>query len=220
MATRLLLDELSQAHDASQAGPRLGFESIGGVDAAKRVAAGEAFDLVVLGADAMAKLLAAGHLRAGSLRPLVISPVAVAVPAGAARPDISTEAALRAAVSAAASIGYSTGPSGTALLALFERWGLSAEIGPRLVQAPPGVPVGRLVAEGRVALGFQQLPELLHVVGIALLGTLPDEAAILTTFSGAVASTSTQPEAAQAALDWLASPATLAAKQRQGMQPA
>ena len=58
---------------------------------------------------------------------------------------------------AAASIGYSTGPSGIALKRLFERWGIADEIEQRLVQAPPGVPVGTLVARGEVELGFQQL---------------------------------------------------------------
>ena len=59
-------------------------------------------------------------------------------------------AALREAVLAARTIGYSTGPSGQHLLKVFERWGIAQAVAPRIVQAPPGVPVGQLIAEGAV----------------------------------------------------------------------
>lgn len=218
MATRALLAELLPGWQPQ--GLPVYMESVGGVDAARRVAAGEDFDVVVLASDAIDKLLAAGHLRAGSRVDLVHSAVAVAVPAGAPQPDVGSEAALRAAVLAAPTIGYSTGPSGTQLLALFERWGVSAQLQGRLVQARAGVPVGSLVASGDVALGFQQRSELVGVAGIQLLGDLPAAVAIHTIFSGAVATTSQQPDAAHSLLAWLADPATAAAKQRHGMAAA
>ncbi|MEY2688414.1 MAG: hypothetical protein RL375_2612, partial [Pseudomonadota bacterium] len=123
MATRLVLAELIAAHE-QQTPVRVAIESVGGVDAARRVMAGEVFDLVVLAADAIAKLGAAGRVQAGSQVDLVRSGVAVAVRAGAPQPDISSEDALRRAVLAARSLSYSTGPSGVALLALFDRWGV------------------------------------------------------------------------------------------------
>lgn len=219
MATRLLLEELLSEH-GQRTGQAVALESVGGVDAAKRVQAGEAFDVVVLADDALAKLAAAGHVRADSVLALVHSPVAVAVPAGRPAPDISTEAALRQAVLQAPRIGYSTGPSGTAFLKLLERWSVLADLGHRLIQAPPGVPVGQMLATAQVDLGFQQLSELLPVQGITRLGLMPDGAQIISTFSGAVASTSRQPEAAQALLRFLASDAAAPAKARQGMAPA
>lgn len=219
MATRALLAELARDREA-HGGVAVAFESVGGVDAARRVQAGEAFDVVVLAADAMDKLAAAGHVIAGSVVELVRSGVAVAVKAGAARPDLSSEAAVQQAVRAARSIGYSTGPSGTALLQLFERWGIAQEIAPRLVQARAGVPVGSLVASGEVELGFQQRSELIHLAGIDVVGDLPAAIQIVTTFSAGVCATSTQPEAARALIAFLASPGTGDAKRRQGMEPA
>ena len=216
MATRQLLAELLAQWQA-QGGQPVAMRSVGGVDAAKRVAAGEALDVVVLASDAIDTLLAAGHLLPGSRVDLVQSAVAVAVPAGAPQPDIGSEAALRAAVLAATSIGYSTGPSGTQLLKLFERWGLTDQLQGRLVQARAGVPVGSLVASGEVTLGFQQRSELIGLAGIQLLGDLPAPVQIDTIFSGAVAATSQQADAVRALLAWLASPATAAAKQRHGM---
>ena len=78
MATRQVLAELTRAY-AAQAGCEVALESVGGVDAARRVQAGEAFDAVVLASDAIAKLVASGHVVAGSCVDLVRSPVAVAV---------------------------------------------------------------------------------------------------------------------------------------------
>jgi molybdate transport system substrate-binding protein len=219
MATRQLLAELAAVYERL-ASCTVRIESVGGVDAAKRVQADEAFDVVILAADAIDKLQAAGKVLPGSKVDIARSDVAVAVRAGATRPDIGSEEALRRAVLAASSIGYSTGPSGTALLQLFERWGITAQVKDRLVQATPGVPVGSMVAEGKVALGFQQRSELIHLAGIEVVGGLPPSVQITTTFSGAVCKTSSQREAARDMLLFMASPSTADAKQRQGMEPA
>jgi molybdate transport system substrate-binding protein len=219
MATRLLLADLAEAWQ-QQGGVPLSVESVGGVDAARRVAAGEAFDLVVLASDAIDKLLATGHAVAGSRTDLVHSAVAIAIRAGAPRPDIGSEAALRQTLQAARSIGYSTGPSGTALLKLFERWGLAEALRERLVQAPAGVPVGALVARGEVELGFQQRSELMHLPGIDLIGEMPAGTQILTTFSAALCATSAQAAAVRELLAFLASPELAALKRRHGFEPA
>ncbi|MCU0929378.1 MAG: substrate-binding domain-containing protein [Burkholderiaceae bacterium] len=219
MATRQVLAELAAAY-RERSGVAVEIESVGGVDAARRVAAGEAFDVVVLASDAIAKLEAAGAVVAGSAAPLVRSPVAIAVRADARRPDVSTEDALRQAVLDARTIGYSTGPSGTALLALFERWGVAETLRERVVQASPGVPVGTLVARGEVELGFQQYSELMHLAGITVLGPMPPGTEIVTTFAGAVCTASKQADAVRALLDFMRSPAAADAKRRHGMEPA
>jgi molybdate transport system substrate-binding protein len=218
MATRQLLAELTAAY-TKRSGQAVAIESVGGVDAAKRLQAGEAFDLVILASDAIGKLIASGHLRADGLTDLVHSGVAVAVIGGTPKPDIATEDALRQAVLAAPTLSYSTGPSGVALAKLFERWGIADRIKDRIVTAPPGVPVGGLVAKGEVALGFQQLSELIHVDGIAIVGPLPPAIQLTTTFSAAITTGCTRPAAAQALLDFLASPDATPAKLRQGMEP-
>ena len=219
MATRGVLAELSLLY-GQQHGLAVQIEATGGVDAVKRVLAGEVFDLVVLAADAIERLIVAGRVVSGSRVDLVRSCVAVAVRAGAALPDISTEPALRNAVLAAASIGTSTGPSGVQLAQLFERWGITDQIRSRTVVAPPGVPVGALVARGEVALGFQQLSELIPLDGIHIVGPLPADVQINTTFSAGLCSSSAQPQVAQALLGFLASPQASDAKLRHGMTPA
>jgi molybdate transport system substrate-binding protein len=219
MATRSLLAELNRLWQG-QGGVAIDVLSIGGVDAAKRVRAGEAFDGVVLAADVIDKLIAEGHLHTGSRVDLVKSGVAVAVRAGTAKPDLGSEAAVRAAVLAAPTLGYSTGPSGVALAALFERWGIAEAIRSRIVQAPPGVPVASLVAKGEVALGFQQLSEMLGVEGIEIAGPLPPAIQITTIFSAGIGAKTTQGDIVRSALSFMAAPACDAAKRTQGMQAA
>ena len=221
MATRQLLAALV-ADYKKQVDVAINIESVGGVDAAKRVMnsalTGEAFDVVILASDAIDKLIAAGHIDPTSKVNLVNSGVAVAVRAGTTPPDISSEAAVKAAVLAAKTISYSTGPSGVALAKLFERWGIAETIANRIVQAPSGVPVGSLVAKGEVELGFQQLSELIHLDGIRIVGPLPPEIQITTTFSAGVCTASKQAGAVREMLAYMASPAAVAAKQRQGME--
>lgn len=215
MATRRLLETLTEGL------PGVEVESIGGVDAEKRVASGEELDLVFLSSAALGRLADGGHVDPATVTPLVVSQVAVCVPAAdgdpvrAERPTdpaFPDAAGLRSALRGAGRIGYSTGPSGTALKAMIEDWGLTGELGDRLVQARPGVPVASLVADGEADLGLQQLSELVGQPGIRVLGVLPPEAAIDTVFSGAVATTSSDPAGAVDVLAFLASDAVTPTK--------
>jgi molybdate transport system substrate-binding protein len=219
MATRQVLAELVAGFEAASP-VKVAIESVGGVDAARRVQAGEAFDVVILASDAIDKLIAAGHLQPGSRVDLVRSGVAAAVREGAPVPDLGSEDAVRSAVLAARSISYSTGPSGVALAKLFERWGITAQIEGRIVQAPPGVPVASLVARGEVELGFQQLSELLGVAGIAIAGPLPPAIQIITTFSAGIPVQTAHADAVRAMLVHMTAPQAADAKRRQGMEPA
>jgi molybdate transport system substrate-binding protein len=220
MATRHLLTELGSAFAAASPDVAVSVVSMGGVDAARRVAAGESCDAVVLASGALEQLIAQGHVLAGSRVDVVKSSMAVAVRTGAWRPSIDTEAAVRQMVLSADRIGYSTGPSGDHLLALLERWGIAAAVKENLVQARPGIPVASLVASGDVAVGFQQLSELQNVDGVDVLGLLPDAIRGTTTFSGGVARVSTQAGRAGELLAFLASPAMAAIKREHGMEPA
>jgi molybdate transport system substrate-binding protein len=212
MAMRHVLADLAAEYER-RSSQRVALESMGGVDAMRRVESGEAFDFAVLAAASIEKLAAAG--RVGSRADLARSGIAIAVREGAPHPDIGSEDAVRNAVSAARAVGYSTGPSGRYLLRLFERWGIAA----RLVEAPPGVPVAALVARGDAEIGFQQLSELMHERGIEVVGSLPAAIQEITIFSGAVCASASQPAAAKTLLAFLASPETAAIKRGHGMEP-
>ena len=137
MATRLLLEELLSGYEVSS-GRRVKLESVGGVEAARRIDAGECFDLAILASGAIEKLITSGSLVSGSRVDLVRSGVAVAVKAGAPEPDIGSEQALRDAILSAKTLSYSTGPSGVALAELFSRWEIDRALDGRIVVPPPG----------------------------------------------------------------------------------
>jgi len=219
MATRELLTVLAEEYRRTR-GREAALEAAGGVDVAKRVEAGEAADVVVLSANAIDKLIASGRLLAGSRSDLVRSGVSVAVRAGAPKPDIGSEEAVKRAVLAAKSVSYSTGPSGVYLEKLFERWGILESVRARIIVPRPGVPVGSLVASGEAELGFQQLSELMNLTGVAVVGPLPPAIQTMTVFSGGLCARSEDPMGARALLEYLASPVTAAFKQRYGMDPA
>jgi molybdate transport system substrate-binding protein len=218
MATRLILADLARSYEQT-AGVSLEISSMGGVEAARLVRAGEATDLVILAPKVMGELEAEGHVLKGSTKPFARSGMAIAVPAGAAHPDISSEEAVRQAVSAAQTVGYSTGPSGDHLIGLCEKWGLLPAMADRMIKAPPGVPVAQLVAQGEADLGFQQLSELLNAPGIEILGPLPDAIQQVTVFAAGVCARSEQPAQAEAAIAYLTSPEAAGAKRAHGMDP-
>jgi molybdate transport system substrate-binding protein len=218
MATRYLLAELAPAYE-QRTGQAVTLTSVGGVDALRRVQSGEPFDFVALAADAIGRLAVEGHVDPGSRVDLARSGVAVAVKAGAPHPDLATGEAVRQAVLSARKVGYSTGPSGVHLVKLFERWGIAEAIAARIVQAPPGVPVGTLVARGEVDLGFQQLSELVGLPGIDIVGPLPPDIQVVTVFSAATCSASTRPGDVAAFFAFLTRSEADAAKRRHGLEP-
>ncbi|MCK8786274.1 substrate-binding domain-containing protein [Roseomonas sp. NAR14] len=218
MATRQLLAELGAAHER-RTGRQVSIRSVGGVEAARLVRAGEPFDLVLLASDAMEALEGEGWIVPGSRTGFARSGIAMAIRQGAPRPAVGDAEAVRQAVLAAPRIGFSTGPSGSYLKALWERWGIGEAIADRLVQAPPGVPVGTLLARGEVELGFQQLSELLGLPGIDVIGPLPAPIQSMTLFSSGIGRASRQPDAVRALVAALNAPEAAAVKRRHGMEP-
>jgi molybdate transport system substrate-binding protein len=191
----------------------------GTVDIKKRMAAGEVFDLVIVASPELDAFIQEGKLAPGSRVDLVRSGVGVAVRAGAPKPDISSGEALKKALLAAKSIGYSTGPSGVYLASLFERMGIADQIKPKLKQTQPGVLVGSIIANGEAEIGFQQVSELIHMPGIDFLGPLPADVQKITVFSAGIHSGAKESEAAKALVKFLTAPATAPVFKKHGLEP-
>ena len=217
MATRQLLADLSRSFE--QTAPwTVEIEAMGGVDAARIVREGRVIDVVILAANVMEKLEAEGRIVPGTRAGIARSGVAVAVRTGLPHPAIVTEDDVKQAVLGAATISYSTGPSGDHLKRLFEKWNIADAIADRTVEAKPGIPVGTLLARGDADLGFQQLSEFLDVDGIDILGPLPAAIQTITVFTAGVSTTSVNPDGARAYVAHLISPETRRAKEQLGME--
>jgi molybdate transport system substrate-binding protein len=188
-----------------------------------RLARGEAADVVILDGGAADALGKRGLLHTDSKIELARSLIGMVVPAGAAKPDISSVEALRSTLLAARSIAYSDSGSGTYLsTTLFPRLGVADQIAgkSRKVRGPPsGEPVAFVVARGEAEIGFQQVSELIHVPGVAFVGTLPAEVQPIFSFAGALTSTVQQPEAASELIRFLASPEAATVISKAGLLP-
>jgi len=188
-----------------------------------RLARGEAADVVIMDGGAADELGRRGLVRADSKIDLARSQIGMVVRAGAPKPDIGSVEALRSTLLAAKSIAYSDSGSGTYLsTTLFPKLGIAEQIASksRKVRGPPsGEPVAAVVARGEAEIGFQQVAELIHVPGISFVGTIPAEVEPPIFFSGALASTARQPEAARALLRFLASPEAASAILKAGLTP-
>jgi molybdate transport system substrate-binding protein len=192
----------------------------GTLDAQKRIAAGETYDLIIMAGPAIDDLIKAGKVAPGSRVDLARSGVGMAVRAGAPKPDIHSTEALKKTLLAATSIGYSSGPSGVYLTDLFRRLGIADQITSKLKQTPTGVFVGSILASGEVEIGFQQVSELSHYPGIDYVGPLPADIQNVTTFSSGMLIGAKPVDAARAWITFLRSPAAAAVFRSRSMEPA
>jgi molybdate transport system substrate-binding protein len=192
----------------------------GTLDADKRVAAGEPYDLLIMAQSSIDQHAKGGKVVPGSRVDLARSGVAVGVKTGAPKPDISSVEALKRAILNAKSIGYSTGPSGNYVIALFERLGVADQVKPKLKQTATGVFVGSIIASGEVEIGFQQVSELSQYEGVDYVGPLPAEVQNYTVFSSGILSNAKEADAARALVRYITSPQAGAVYRKRGMEPA
>jgi len=191
----------------------------GTLDANKRLAAGESYDLIIMSGPSIDEHTKGGKVVPGSRVDVAKSGVGVGVKAGAPKPDISTVEALKKTLLAAKSIGYSTGPSGNYVVGLFQRMGIADEVKPKLKQTPTGVFVGSIIASGEAEIGFQQVSELSHFAGVDYVGPLPADVQYITVFASGIATGAKEADAAKALVKFITAPAAAAAFKKRGMEP-
>lgn len=186
----------------------------------ERIGKGETADLVITGSGAIDALVKQGKILAGSRRVLARCRVGVAVLAGAPKPDIGSVEALKRTLLRAASVAYTQeGASGMHFAGVIERLGIANEVKAKAVRQPGGL-VGELVAAGKAEIAIQQIPELLAVPGIELVGPLPSEIQLVTVTAAGVFSGAEQAAAARSLIEFLAAPAAARVIQAKGLEPA
>jgi molybdate transport system substrate-binding protein len=191
----------------------------GTLDADKRLASGESYDMLIMSSGSIDGHIKDGKVAGGSRVDLAKSGVAVGVKAGAPKPDIGSVEALKKTIIAAKSIGYSTGPSGIYIISLFEKLGLTDAVKSKLKQTPTSVFVGSIIAGGEVEIGFQQVSELSQFAGVDYVGPLPEAVQRYTIFSSGIVADTKEADAAKALVKFLTAPAAAPAFKKQGMEP-
>jgi molybdate transport system substrate-binding protein len=185
----------------------------------QRLARGETADVILLAADAFEEMVRRGFGMPGSRVDLAESRIAIAVRAGAPKPDISSVDALRRALLEARSIAYSASASGVYYeTELVQRLGIAEQVMPKSRRIY-SERVAAVVARGEAELGFQQLSEHLPVSGIDVVGFLPDEVQRVTVFSAGLVRTAPQPEAGRQLMAFLASAEVAEAVASTGLDP-
>jgi molybdate transport system substrate-binding protein len=184
-----------------------------------RIARGEPVDVVIVVGDGLDRLIKDGKVVAASRTDLARSLIGAAVRAGAPKPDIGSVAALKKALADATSIAYSDSASGVYIATtLYQKLGVSDAVKAKSKMIP-AEPVGEVVARGEAELGFQQISELMPIMGIDVLGPIPAEIQKVTLYSAGIATGATEPEAGAALIKFLAAPAAAPAIAKSGMQP-
>jgi molybdate transport system substrate-binding protein len=191
---------------------------------AKQVADGDANDVAIVTDAGIDDLIKKGRIVPGSRADLARSAMALAVQKGAPRPDISTVEKFKQAMLAAKSLGMSNpvggGASGAILAGIFDKLGIAEQMKPKLTYGPGGPAglIGNFLVRKEVEIGIQQMPELMAVPGIDIVGTLPFGNDTVSVFSAGVSTGATDAGAARALIQFLTTPAAKAVIKSKGME--
>jgi molybdate transport system substrate-binding protein len=177
-------------------------------------------DLVVTTPATIDDLVKAGKVVAGTRVDFVRSGAGVAVRVGAAKPDIGTPEAFKAALIAAKTVGYSQGPSGVHFMTVLARLGITDQVKAKGVVPPLGQRVGTLIAEGRAEIGVQQITELLQIPGIDFVGPLPKDLQANIVYATATPTSAKESAGAATLVKFLSSEPALPVIKKVGLEPA
>lgn len=213
-----VLDELLPQFERSS-GTRVSVSYDPALVMLERIAAGESGDLAILSQPAIDSVADQGKISPDSRRTLARCAVGIAVRSGSPKPDISSVEAFKRALIAARSIAHTTsGASGIHFSSVVEKLGIASEVSAKAVRNQGGL-IGTLVANGEAELAVQQIPELMAVPGLDLVGPLPQELQAISTVTVGIFNTSKEKKAAQALIDFLMQPSSERVFRTKGLEP-
>jgi molybdate transport system substrate-binding protein len=185
----------------------------------RRLAAGESADLCILSAPAIQSVADEGKIDKTTLRSFGRCGIGVGVKAGTRKPDVSSVDAFKRAMLEAKSIVHSVeGASGIHFSNVIEQLGIADAVKAKATRHAGGL-VGEVLAQGEVELGVQQIPELLAVPGIELVGPLPEEIQQYSKATAGIFTNAQNRAGAQALIDFLAQPSSAEVFRSKGFEP-
>jgi molybdate transport system substrate-binding protein len=224
-ALKTSIDQLA-ARFESASGKKLVASYAPSTQIAKRVAEGEFSDVAIATGSGIDNLIKQGRFTPGTRIDIARSAIGVAVRPGTPRPDISSIDAFKRALLAAKSIGMSNpqggGASGIHLWSEFEKLGIADALKPKTTFGPGGPAglIGLYLMRGEVEIGLQQMPELMAVPDVDVVGPVPGEMQSITVFSAGIPTNTSDAETGKALAKFLTTPAAAAVIKSKGMEPA
>ncbi len=192
-------------------------DTAGGVR--RRIEAGEAADIIVATPDVLNVLTTAGKVAPGSQVDFARTGVGVGIKEGMAKPDISTTEAFKRFLAETPSIALpdprAGGTSAVFLAGLFERLGVKDMVAAK-AKLQAGGYAADLIVKGEAVAVIHQISEILPVKGVTLVGPLPADIQLITTYAAALPAGTTA-EPARAFLATLGGDAGSAAAKAAGM---
>jgi molybdate transport system substrate-binding protein len=176
---------------------------------------GVAADVVIMNKAGLDDLIAEGRIASGTDVDLARTLLAVAVRAGAPKPDISTVDAFRRTLLGARSVSVDASTSGIYLTTKgFPRLAIAREMAGKTIKEGAAA-----VASGKAEIAVMLVSEILPVKGVEVVGTIPAEIQDASVFSAGVVAGTGEIESAKRLIAFLASQSASAAIKRSGMEP-
>jgi len=185
----------------------------------REVDTGEMYDLAISNTSAIDDWIKEGKIAASTRAPVAYTGLGMGVRAGALKPDISSVDASKRALLNAKSVAHGAeSASADSFKSLLERIGIAEEMKPKLKPMGLGAHY-KSVASGDVEIVVAVVAGIVAAPGVELVGAFPSELQTYISFTAGVSTGAKEPEAAQALIKFLASPAAVAVIKAKGMEP-
>jgi molybdate transport system substrate-binding protein len=197
-----VLEEIGPEFERST-GNKLAIEYASTFSSKRKIEAGEAFDVAILGTpEVVDDLVKQGKLATRTI--IARSGMGVAVRDGAPKPAIDSADALKRTLLNAKSVAYNTdGVTAKHMAKVFERLGIAEEMKAKSKPQQGGERVAQAVAAGEAELGFLVSSIILTTRGAQLAGLFPREFQEYVVYTAGVSAASKDPKAAKALIDFL-----------------
>jgi molybdate transport system substrate-binding protein len=186
----------------------------------RKLEGGEAFDVVVGNPPTIDALIKAGKVVPGSKADFGRAGLAAAVRHGAPKPDISSVDAFKRALLATKAVAFpGEGASGKYFVSVVERVGLANEMKSKL-KPMAASDTAEVVARGEADMVVVVATRLVDVLGIDVVGPIPQELQTWIGFAAGLSASTKQPEAAKALIAFMSAPSAAAILRSKGVDPA
>jgi molybdate transport system substrate-binding protein len=190
-----------------------------GAALARRISAGEAFDLAIISPEPIDALIEQKKISPESRTDIGRTGVGVAVRAGAPKPDVSTVDSFKNALLNARSVSYvGEGGGGKHLIAIIERLGILQQMKPKLRPMPGGGAI-KPVVTGETELAVNLIPPILEEDGVVFAGPLPAELQSYIGYTAGISRASPQFTAGKALIDFLVGADARPVLRARGLEP-